>query len=267
MSDQTLTIPKANPNMDAQGQFQFLNRPMPSRYFESEFSIFGSPYNAPMGTAPSMTGMGMPMMGGMGMMPGMGMGMPMMGWYADEEYINKYVDNMKILNNGMYDIYTNNDNRQTQFAFDQRGNRSVLAATGIDLNESLVRLKTYIQDNNMRAACDLYKQLCDTYEAAVGEEYDDNGNRISNKLKSFKNQLAANYQQVNGSNLVADIEAHGSGEFSTMFESWFGSKQPSAKEAISYMTGDAQQYGFWARIWRSMTRDGAKAELEESTSY
>ena len=38
----------------------------------------------------------------------------------------------------------------------------------------------------MRAACDLYKQLCDVYEASVGEEYDDNGNRISNKLKSFK---------------------------------------------------------------------------------
>lgn len=267
MSDQTLTIPKANPNIDAQGQFQFLNRPMQSQYYESEYSIFGSPYNAPMGTAPSMMGVGMPMMGGMMPGMGMGMGMPMMGWYGgNEEYINNYVNNMKILNNGMYDIYTNNDNRQTQFTFDQRGNRSVLAATGIDLNESLVRLKTYIEDNNMRAACDLYKQLCDTYEAAVGEEYDDNGKRISNKLKSFKNQLVANYQQVNGTNLVADIQAHGSGEFATMIDSWSGDKQPSAKEAISYMTGDAQQYGWFERLWRSLTSDN-KAELTEATSY
>ena len=127
-------------------------------------------------------------------------------------------------------------------------------------------IKSYIEDNNMRAACDLYKQLCDVYEASVGEEYDDNDNRISNKLKSFKNQLVANYQQVNGTNLVADIEAHGSGEFSTMLSSIGGNRQPSAKEAISYMTGDAQQYGLMERLWRSLSSSG-KAELDASTDY
>ena len=266
MADE-LTIPKANPNLNATGGFQFLNRPMESQYYESEYSIFGTPYNMPLGTAPGNFGTigGGMMMPGMGM--GMGMGMPMMGMYGDSSYVQRYVDNMKILKNGMYDIYTNNDDRRTQFIFDQRGNQSVLSAAGIDLNESLVRLKSYIEDNNMRAACDLYKQLCDVYEASVGEEYDDNGNRISNKLKSFKNQLVANYQQVNGTNLVADIEAHGSGEFSTMFSSWFGGKQPSSKEAISYMTGDAQQYGVFERLWRSLTSDGSKAELDTSTDY
>ena len=47
-----VSIPKANPNLDAQGAFQFMNRPMESQYYESEYSIFGNPYNGPIGTAP-----------------------------------------------------------------------------------------------------------------------------------------------------------------------------------------------------------------------
>ena len=250
----TLSIPKANQYMTGTGQYQFLNQPMLSQYLESDYSIFSPGYGIGMGAYP--------MMGGF--MPGMGMGFFPGG--MNSQYIDQYVKNAKALNNGQYDIMQNSYDRQTQLTFDQRGNQNVLSAAGIDLNESLVRLKTYIEDDNMRAACDLYKQLCDVYEASVGEEYDANGNRISNKLKSFKNQLVANYQQVNGTNLVADIEAHGSSEFSTMLSSWFNCKQPSAKEAISYMTGDAQQYGYWERLWRSWAGD-SKADLEFSTDY
>ena len=143
MSEQ-LTIPKANPNVDAKGQFQFLNRPMQSQYYESEYSIFGSPYNAPMGTTPTMAGVGMPMMGGMGMMSGIGMMNPMMmgGYYNN---VDQIVENAKKWTNGMYDIYDNSSDRQTKFVMKQRGNQYALNTSSEILNKKLREMASYIK--------------------------------------------------------------------------------------------------------------------------
>ena len=78
-----VSIPKANPNLNAQGAFQFMNRPMESQYYESEYSIFGTPYNMPLGTAPGNFGT----IGGGMMMPGMGMKTGDLGSMVDEKQL------------------------------------------------------------------------------------------------------------------------------------------------------------------------------------
>lgn len=236
MSEQ-LTIPKANPNVDAKGQFQFLNRPMQSQYYESEYSIFGSPYNAQMGTAPTMTGMpvnGM-MMGGM--MPGMGMGLGMYGgWYGD---VDKYVDNAKKWNNGYYDILDNSSDRQTKFVFKQRGNQYALNTSSEILNKKLREMASYIKSNDMGVATKVFDEVCDEIENEVGQELKTHEERINAK-RSIRAAVAKYYAQVNGNDLESDIKAHGDGYFMHgLKEGFFGGgfHENSAEETIAYMQG------------------------------
>lgn len=234
MSDQALTIPKANPNIDAKGQFQFFNRPMQSQYFESEYSIFGTPYNAPMGTAPTMTGMPM---GGMmgGTMPMTGMGM-FGGWYGD---VDKYVDNAKKWNNGYYDIMDNNSDRQTKFVMKQRGNQYALNTSSEILNKKLREMASYIKSNDMGVATKVFDEVCDEIENEVGIELKTHEERINAK-RSIRAAVAKYYAQVNGNDLAADINAHGDGYFMHGLKEGFlggGFHENSAEETIAYMQG------------------------------
>lgn len=234
MSDQALTIPKANPNIDAKGQFQFFNRPMQSQYFESEYSIFGTPYNAPMGTAPTMTGMPM---GGMmgGTMPMTGMGM-FGGWYGD---VDKYVENAKKWTNGMYDIYDNSSDRQTKFVMKQRGNQYALNTSSEILNKKLREMASYIKSNDMGVATKVFDEVCDEIEKEVGQELKTHEERINAK-RSIRAAVAKYYAQVNGNDLESDIKAHGDGYFMHgLKEGFFGGgfHENSAEETIAYMQG------------------------------
>jgi len=211
--------------------------------------------------------MGMPMIGmGMGMPM---MGMPMMGGYGynNQAYLNQYIDNMNTMTNAQYDLATNASNRQTQFAFDQRGNQNVLGSAAVSLRNDLTRLQAYIKNNDMRQACDLYNKILRDMNASVGEEYDANGNRVGNKMDALRDQIELYYSQVTGSSLAADINENGSGEAWSAVRRLCGCGQPSAKEALSYMTGDAQQYGFFEKLWRSLTPGSGRAELTQSTTY
>ena len=250
-------VPTVNPQTGSE-QFSFLARPMQSQYLEAFSDSLFTPGVSGMGMGMPMMGMGMPMMG-----------MPMMGGYGfnNQEYLNQYIQNMNTMTNAQYDLATNASNRQTQFAFDQRGNQNVLGSAAVSLRNDLTRLQAYIKNNDMRQACDLYSKILRDMNASVGEEYDANGNRIGNKMDALRDQIEAYYAQVTGSSLAADINENGSGSFVTMLKSFFGSKQPSGKEALSYMTGDAQQYDIFEKLWRSLTVDCHKSELTQTTTY
>ncbi len=233
MSDQALTIPKANPNIDAKGQFQFFNRPMQSQYFESEYSIFGTPYNAPMGTAPTMTGMPM---GGMmgGTMPMTGMGM-FGGWYGD---VDKYVDNAKKWNNGYYDIMDNTSDRQTKFVMKQRGNQYALNTSSEILNQKLNEMSRHISNNDMGAATAVFDEVCDEIENEVGLELKTHEERINAK-RSIRAAVAKYYAQVNNIELADDVERNGDDPFMHGFKQALGFVHHNnyIDETIAYMEG------------------------------
>lgn len=233
MSDQALTIPKANPNIDAKGQFQFFNRPMQSQYFESEYSIFGTPYNAPMGTAPTMTGMPM---GGMmgGTMPMTGMGM-FGGWYGD---VDKYVDNAKKWNNGYYDIMDNTSDRQTKFVMKQRGNQYALNTSSEILNQKLNEMSRHISNNDMGAATAVFDEVCDEIENEVGLELKTHEERINAK-RSIRAAVAKYYEQVNNIKLADDVERNGDDPFMHGFKQALGFVHHNnyIAETVAYMAG------------------------------
>lgn len=235
MADE-LTIPKANPNIDAKGGFQFLNRPMQSQYYESEFSIFGTPYNMPMGTAP---GNFAPMGGGTilggGVMPG-GMGMMYGGMYGN---VDQYVDNAKKWNNGYYDIMDNSSDRQTKFAFKQRGNSYVLNTSSEILNKKLREMSSKIKSNDMGVATKIFDEICDEIELEVGQELKTNADRV-NARRSIRAAVAKYYSQVNNVDLAEDIQKHGDGYFMHgLKEGFFGGgfHENAAEETIAYMEG------------------------------
>lgn len=269
MADE-LTIPKANPNLTATGSYQFLNRPMLSQYLESEYSIFGNPmYSGSIGMFP--TGMGI----GAGMMPGMMPGMGMMGMYGNYD---QYIENMKKYNNGYYDIIENTADRQTSLTFDQRGNNYVLGTHSNILQQELVRLKKFIQNNDMRSACALYDRIYDNIAAAVGEELRDNSGRISRDDESIKNEIIGYYQNVNQSNLSDDIRANGSGDFATGWDEAWGDGQNSAKRTLSYMTNDYVQRSPWDKFCENAGHffgdllfgffvDDGKSTIEKTGTY
>ncbi len=241
-NDVSVTVPKANPNMEAQGAFQFLNRPMLSQYMESEHSIFGTPYAGAMGTAPTgIAGAGMMMPGGMGMM-GMGMMNPMMygGWFNN---VDKIVDNAKKWTNGMYDIYDNSSDRQTQFVFKQRGNQYSLNTGSSILNNLLKTMNHSIHNNDMRVACDTFDRIFDTIKKQVGTELLTHEERI-NAEESIRAAIIDYYEQVNGSSLREDIETYGDGVFENGFKKAISMgfyTQNDDEQTISYMTGNSIQ--------------------------
>lgn len=239
MADE-LTIPKANPNMDAKGGFQFLNRPMESQYYESEYSIFGTPYNMPIGTAPGNFG---PMGGGM-MMPGMGMGMgmmmPGMGMYGN---VDQYVDNMKKWNNGYHDIMDNNSDRSSETDMKNQSNKNIVNGISDSLTYDITRMQENIYNNDMRQACDNYDNLYKLIAKREGVEIEYHNGRII-KNEHINAQIAKCYKEVTGTDLMGDIAANGDGAIANGFKNAlsFGDyQQGTAAEVKAYMTGDRLQ--------------------------
>lgn len=203
----SVDAPKANPNMDAKGQYQFMNRPMLSQYLESEYSIFGQPaYNGAIGTSPTgVTNPAMMMPGGLGSMGMMGYGM-----YGYD--VDKYVDRVKKMTSGSYDVMDYSSDRQTQFTFKQRGNQYTLNTSSEILNQKLREMARHISQNKMGAATAVFDELCDEINKEVGVELKTNEERVNAK-RSIRAAVAKYYAQVNGKDLAADIESNGDDPF------------------------------------------------------
>ena len=245
-----VSIPKANPNLDAQGAFQFMNRPMESQYYESEYSIFGNPYNGPIGTTPGnfgaianpmfpTTGVGT----GTGFAPGMGMGMGMFGFGGMYGNVDQYVENAKKWNNGYHDIMDNNSDRSSETEMKNQSNRNIVNGLADSLAYDLSRMKDNIENNDMRQACDNYDNLYKLIAKREGVEIKYHKGRII-KDEHINAQIAKCYKEVTGSDLMGDISANGDGEVANGFKRTisFGTyEQGAADEIKAYMTGDRLQ--------------------------
>ena len=245
-----VSIPKANPNLDAQGAFQFMNRPMESQYYESEYSIFGNPYNGPIGTAPGNFGaIANPMFPttgagtGTGFAPGMGMGMGMFGYGGMYGNVDQYVENAKKWNNGYHDIMDNNSDRSSETEMKNQSNRNIVNGLADSLAYDLSRMKDNIENNDMRQACDNYDNLYKLIAKREGVEIKYHKGRII-KDEHINAQIAKCYKEVTGSDLMGDISANGDGEVVNGFKRTisFGTyEQGAADEIKAYMTGDRLQ--------------------------
>ena len=244
-----VSIPKANPNLDAQGAFQFMNRPMESQYYESEYSIFGNPYNGPIGTAPGNFGaIANPMFPttgagtGTGFAPGMGMGMGMFGFGGMYGNVDQYVENAKKWNNGYHDIMDNNSDRSSETEMKNQSNRNIVNGLADSLTYDLSRMKDNIENNDMRQACDNYDNLYKLIAKREGVEIKYHKGRII-KDEHINAQIAKCYKEVTGSDLMGDISTYGDSNFSNGFKrvSIYGYEQGSADEIKAYMTGDKLQ--------------------------
>ena len=245
-----VSIPKANPNLDAQGAFQFMNRPMESQYYESEYSIFGNPYNGPIGTTPGnfgaianpmfpTTGVGT----GTGFAPGMGMGMGMFGYGGMYGNVDQYVENAKKWNNGYHDIMDNNSDRSSETEMKNQSNRNIVNGLADSLAYDLSRMKDNIENNDMRQACDNYDNLYKLIAKREGVEIKYHKGRII-KDEHINAQIAKCYKEVTGSDLMGDISANGDSEVVNGFKRTisFGTyEQGAADEIKAYMTGDRLQ--------------------------
>ena len=245
-----VSIPKANPNLDAQGVFQFMNRPMESQYYESEYSIFGNPYNGPIGTTPGnfgaianpmfpTTGVGT----GTGFAPGMGMGMGMFGYGGMYGNVDQYVENAKKWNNGYHDIMDNNSDRSSETEMKNQSNRNIVNGLADSLVYDLSRMKDNIENNDMRQACDNYYNLYKLIAKREGVEIKYHKGRII-KDEHINAQIAKCYKEVTGSDLMGDISANGDSEVVNGFKRTisFGTyEQGAADEIKAYMTGDRLQ--------------------------
>ena len=245
-----VSIPKANPNLDAQGAFQFMNRPMESQYYESEYSIFGNPYNGPIGTTPGnfgaianpmfpTTGVGT----GTGFAPGMGMGMGMFGYGGMYGNVDQYVENAKKWNNGYHDIMDNNSDRSSETEMKNQSNRNIVNGLADSLTYDLSRMKDNIENNDMRQACDNYDNLYKLIAKREGVEIKYHKGRII-KDEHINAQIAKCYKEVTGSDLMGDISANGDSEVVNGFKRTisFGTyEQGAADEIKAYMTGDRLQ--------------------------
>lgn len=247
-----VSIPKANPNLDAQGAFQFMNRPMESQYYESEYSIFGNPYNGPIGTAPGNFGaIANPMFPttgtgagtGTGFTPGMGMGMGMFGFGGMYGNVDQYVENAKKWNNGYHDIMDNNSDRSSETEMKNQSNRNIVNGLADSLTYDLSRMKDNIENNDMRQACDNYDNLYKLIAKREGVEIKYHKGRII-KDEHINAQIAKCYKEVTGSDLMGDISANGDGNITNGFKRTisFGTyEQGAADEIKAYMTGDRLQ--------------------------
>ena len=245
-----VSIPKANPNLDAQGAFQFMNRPMESQYYESEYSIFGNPYNGPIGTTPGNFGaIANPMFPttgagtGTGFAPGMGMGMGMFGYGGMYGNVDQYVENAKKWNNGYHDIMDNNSDRSSETEMKNQSNRNIVNGLADSLAYDLSRMKDNIENNDMRQACDNYDNLYKLIAKREGVEIKYHKGRII-KDEHINAQIAKCYKEVTGSDLMGDISANGDGEVVNGFKRTisFGTyEQGAADEIKAYMTGDRLQ--------------------------
>ena len=245
-----VSIPKANPNLDAQGAFQFMNRPMESQYYESEYSIFGNPYNGPIGTTPGNFGaIANPMFPttgagtGTGFVPGMGMGMGMFGYGGMYGNVDQYVENAKKWNNGYHDIMDNNSDRSSETEMKNQSNRNIVNGLADSLAYDLSRMKDNIENNDMRQACDNYDNLYKLIAKREGVEIKYHKGRII-KDEHINAQIAKCYKEVTGSDLMGDISANGDSEVVNGFKRTisFGTyEQGAADEIKAYMTGDRLQ--------------------------
>ena len=245
-----VSIPKANPNLDAQGAFQFMNRPMESQYYESEYSIFGNPYNGPIGTTPGNFGaIANPMFPttgagtGTGFAPGMGMGMGMFGYGGMYGNVDQYVENAKKWNNGYHDIMDNNSDRSSETEMKNQSNRNIVNGLADSLAYDLSRMKDNIENNDMRQACDNYDNLYKLIAKREGVEIKYHKGRII-KDEHINAQIAKCYKEVTGSDLMGDISANGDSEVVNGFKRTisFGTyEQGAADEIKAYMTGDRLQ--------------------------
>ena len=245
-----VSIPKANPNLDAQGAFQFMNRPMESQYYESEYSIFGNPYNGPIGTTPGNFGaIANPMFPttgagtGTGFAPGMGMGMGMFGYGGMYGNVDQYVENAKKWNNGYHDIMDNNSDRSSETEMKNQSNRNIVNGLADSLVYDLSRMKDNIENNDMRQACDNYDNLYKLIAKREGVEIKYHKGRII-KDEHINAQIAKCYKEVTGSDLMGDISANGDSEVVNGFKRTisFGTyEQGAADEIKAYMTGDRLQ--------------------------
>ena len=245
-----VSIPKANPNLDAQGAFQFMNRPMESQYYESEYSIFGNPYNGPIGTTPGNFGaIANPMFPTTGagtvtgFAPGMGMGMGMFGYGGMYGNVDQYVENAKKWNNGYHDIMDNNSDRSSETEMKNQSNRNIVNGLADSLAYDLSRMKDNIENNDMRQACDNYDNLYKLIAKREGVEIKYHKGRII-KDEHINAQIAKCYKEVTGSDLMGDISANGDSEVVNGFKRTisFGTyEQGAADEIKAYMTGDRLQ--------------------------
>ena len=247
-----VSIPKANPNLDAQGAFQFMNRPMESQYYESEYSIFGNPYNGPIGTTPGNFGaIANPMFPttgtgagtSTGFAPGMGMGMGMFGYGGMYGNVDQYVENAKKWNNGYHDIMDNNSDRSSETEMKNQSNRNIVNGLADSLAYDLSRMKDNIENNDMRQACDNYDNLYKLIAKREGVEIKYHKGRII-KDEHINAQIAKCYKEVTGSDLMGDISANGDSEVVNGFKRTisFGTyEQGAADEIKAYMTGDRLQ--------------------------
>ena len=247
-----VSIPKANPNLDAQGAFQFMNRPMESQYYESEYSIFGNPYNGPIGTTPGnfgaianpmfpTTGAGVGT--GTGFAPGMGMGMGMFGFGGMYGNVDQYVENAKKWNNGYHDIMDNNSDRSSETEMKNQSNRNIVNGLADSLAYDLSRMKDNIENNDMRQACDNYDNLYKLIAKREGVEIKYHKGRII-KDEHINAQIAKCYKEVTGSDLMGDISANGDGNITNGFKRTISLgtyEQGAADEIKAYMTGDRLQ--------------------------
>ena len=245
-----VSIPKANPNLDAQGAFQFMNRPMESQYYESEYSIFGNPYNGPIGTTPGNFGaIANPMFPttgagtGTGFAPGMGMGMGMFGYGGMYGNVDQYVENAKKWNNGYHDIMDNNSDRSSETEMKNQSNRNIVNGLADSLAYDLSRMKDNIENNDMRQACDNYDNLYKLIAKREGVEIKYHKGRII-KDEHINAQIAKCYKEVTGSDLMGDISANGDSEVVNGFKRTISLgtyEQGAADEIKAYMTGDRLQ--------------------------
>lgn len=250
-----VSIPKANPNLNAQGAFQFMNRPMESQYYESEYSVFGNPYNGPIGTTPGNFGaLATPMFPTTGTSTGVdagtafnpamtGMGMGMFGFGGMYGNVDKYVDNAKKWNNGYHDIMDNNSDRSSETEMKNQSNRNIVNGLADSLTYDLSRMKDNIANNDMRQACDNYDNLYKLIAKREGVEIKYHNGRII-KDEHINAQIAKCYKEVTGSDLMGDISAYGDGNITNGFKRTFtlGTyEQGAADEIKAYMTGDRLQ--------------------------
>lgn len=248
-----VSIPQANPNLNAQGAFQFMNRPMESQYYESEYSVFGNPYNGPLGTAPANFGaLSTPMFPtagngtsvGTGVASGMmGMGMGMFGFGGMYGNVDQYVENAKKWNNGYHDIMDNNSDRSSETEMKNQSNRNIVNGLADSLTYDLSRMKDNITNNDMRQACDNYDNLYKLIAKREGVEIKYHNGRII-KDEHINAQIAKCYKEVTGSDLMGDISANGDGDFENGFKRIISIgtyEQGTANEIKAYMTGDKLQ--------------------------
>lgn len=236
-----ISIPKANPNLEATGGFQFLNRPMQSQYYESEFSVFGNPYNGQIGTTPgSYANIATPLFPGAGLGYGGGMMGGMYGLYGN---VDQYVENAKKWNNGYHDIMDNNSDRSSETEMKNQSNRNIVNGLADSLIYDISRMKDNIANNDMRQACDNYDNLYKLIAKREGVEIEYHNGRII-KNEHINAQIAKCYKEITGSELMGDISANGDSDFQNGFKRAItlgAYEQGSADEIKAYMTGDRLQ--------------------------